>query len=69
MAVAVFFLLLPGSLALAGSKGQGQALVINQGAVAIVQPVKSLSGWNQGKKTGWQKKGAVIPPGHLKKSL
>ncbi|MBI4644393.1 MAG: hypothetical protein HY743_11875 [Deltaproteobacteria bacterium] len=76
VAVAVFSLLLPGSPALAGGKGQGQAIVSSQEGVQVVQPVKSPSGWSQGKKTGWQKKGAVtspglqkkckIPPGHLK---
>ena len=67
MAVAVFSLLLSGSPALAGYKGQGQAVVNSQGAVTVVQPVKQPPGWGEGNKTGWQKKGTVTPPGLQKK--
>jgi hypothetical protein len=65
--VGVLSLLLPSSLALAGPKGQGQAVVTDQGAVQVVQPVKTPPGWSQGKKKGWEKKGAVTPPGLQKK--
>ena len=67
MAAAVFFLLLPSSPAAAGPKGQGQAVVTGQETVQVVQPAKRPPGWSKGKKTGWQKKGAVTPPGLQKK--
>lgn len=65
---AIFSLLLTGSPALAGGKGQGQVQVVVPGTVQVVQPGKGPPpGWCQGKKTGWQKKGAVMPPGLQKK--
>jgi hypothetical protein len=68
VAVAAFSLLLAGSPALAGpKKGQGQVVIDGQGAVQVVQPVTPPQGWSQGKKTGWQKKGTVTPPGLEKK--
>lgn len=56
VAAAVFSLLLTGFPALAGGKGQGGKFINGQ-----------PSGWSRGAKKGWQKKGAVAPPGIQKK--
>lgn len=68
---AVFSLLLSGSPALAGGKGQGQGKANGQGAGQAGQQGKfsngQPAGWSQGKKTGWEKKGATVPPGLQKK--
>jgi hypothetical protein len=70
VAVAVFSLLLTGSPALAGPKGQGQAKGGGQGAGQAGQgnfTDGQPKGWGQGKKSGWEKKGSTIPPGLQKK--